>query len=240
MYQWQSFGISVIGPSHIKKNIPNQDSFLEEHGDNFDCIVVADGVGSSKYSNIGSAFICNAVVNAIKIILKQNKQFVIEHFIEKIKKIFLDSITPINTNECATTCLFAIHIYSKVYIGMLGDGLCSVTLENNEIKILSDDKSDKFSNITTAISENTKFTDWKTLEISDNEFRSVLICTDGISDDLSENIKKFTLDFSNNYCVKDKTKNDNVKDILESLLTWKVPKHSDDKTIACLYKIGEL
>ena len=239
MHQWQSFGVSLIGPGHIKKNIPNQDYFLEEHGDGFDCIVIADGVGSSKHSDIGSAFICNSVIKSIKILTIQKKEFIIEHFIEKIKDIFLHSIAPININECATTCLFAVHIYNKVYVGMLGDGLCSVVLENNEIKTLSDDKSDKFSNITTAMSKNTKFTDWKTLEFLEKEFKSVLLCTDGISDDLNDDIKRFVLDFSNNYCTKNKTKMDIVTDILESLLKWKVLRHSDDKTIACLYKIGD-
>jgi serine/threonine protein phosphatase PrpC len=121
---------------------------------------------------------------------------------------------------------------------MLGDGLCSVLLEDNEVKILLDDKSDKFSNITNAISANTKFSDWKILEFSENDFKSVLLCTDGISDDLNNDIEKFALDFFNDYCIKSKNKTDSVNEILESLLTWKVPKHSDDKTIACLYKTG--
>ena len=57
-------GISRIGPSHIAKKIPNQDSYLCYKNKDFSLIIVSDGLGSKPHSEIGSKAACKAVLKA--------------------------------------------------------------------------------------------------------------------------------------------------------------------------------
>ena len=91
--RWHSFGTSVIGPGHIRNGLPNHDAYLSKNTNRFTCIVVADGVGSCKHSDIGSKAVCVAVLEAVRKMLGTKHSLPIKATLELVKKIYLQKIT---------------------------------------------------------------------------------------------------------------------------------------------------
>jgi serine/threonine protein phosphatase PrpC len=101
--------------------------------------------------------------------------------------------------------------------------------------ILNDNKQDSFSNYTNSLQQKFKPNQWKTATIESAECNAVVLCTDGISDDLlPETVIDFAKEFVNEYASMKPHKR--VFKISNMLKAWPVPGHSDDKTIACLLK----
>lgn len=59
--QWQVYGASCIGKSHIDTSLPNQDSIYCQQTDSGIVAVVCDGAGSAKYSQVGAQFFSQAI-----------------------------------------------------------------------------------------------------------------------------------------------------------------------------------
>lgn len=59
--QWQVYGVSCIGKSHIDTNLPNQDSIYFQHTESGIVAVVCDGAGSAQYSQAGAQFFSQAI-----------------------------------------------------------------------------------------------------------------------------------------------------------------------------------
>jgi hypothetical protein len=152
----------------------------------------------------------------------------------RIKSNWLAGITPLEPRDCAATCLFALLLGDgAIHLGMLGDGLAAVIKANGSIVQLSEDKSQGFSNITAALSPNAREKDWMYLSLPAEECDSVLLCTDGVADDL-DNIEGFVKGFIEAHRgLATANANRNSRQMLEN---WPTPKHSDDKTIACLFR----
>ena len=171
---WKSFGVSMIGPGHIKNGIPNQDYFMEKHSNHFDCIVVSDGVGSCVRSDRGSQVACCAVIDTISAFNVNESIPDRNLLLEQIKKNFLAGITPFPAKECSATCLWAIRFARKIILGMLGDGLVACLLKDGTVTSLTDDKSEGFSNLVSPLSEKTTPKDWKYVEIPEEKCRAIL------------------------------------------------------------------
>ncbi|PIY00885.1 MAG: protein phosphatase 2C domain-containing protein [Hydrogenophilales bacterium CG_4_10_14_3_um_filter_58_23] len=231
MTLWKSFGASVRGPGHVATGKPNQDAWASFHYAWGDGIVISDGLGSKPFSDVGSAAVCRAVVfsaNACRDITE------IDHnsLSNCIKTNWLSFITPLEPRDCAATCLFALRLGDgAIHLGMLGDGLAAAVKANGTIVQLSEDKSQGFSNITAALSPNTSPKDWRYLLLAEEECAAVLLCTDGVADDL-DNIEGFVKGFIEAHrSLAAVSANRHVREMLEN---WPTPKHSDDKTIVCL------
>jgi serine/threonine protein phosphatase PrpC len=227
----KSFGASVRGPGHISTGTPNQDAWIAFHHTWGDGIVISDGLGSQPFSNFGSAAACCAVICAVKTCCNKAK-FDITFLFDRIKKIWLTLIAPLHARECAATCLFVFRLGDGViHMAMLGDGLVAAVMENGVIKKLSEDKAQGFSNITTALSHSVTEKDWQYLSLKEEECIALLLCTDGVSDDLDDTdgfVKKFIEAHHTRSVIG---ANRSIRTTLEN---WPTPKHSDDKTIACL------
>ncbi len=239
--QWKAWGVTTIGPSHIKSGLPNQDAWLSRKYKWGEIIAVSDGVGSRGRSNVGSKAICKSVVQASKILFKSKnikiENIQIEEFLRLIHSLWLVNIYPYSPQECSATCLFTIRNGDKLLLGQLGDGLIVATSTNSNAEILNDVKEDSFSNVTYSVGSNFHFEQWKYSILDANEYNSVLLCTDGISDDL---ISGSEYDFAKGLyeaygnCKPRKR----YYEILHWLKNWPTPKHTDDKTIACLNKVS--
>jgi len=234
--KWQSWGQTEIGPLHIKLGTPNQDSWLTKHFYWGDVIVVSDGLGSKTLSEQGSQAACSAVINMAEHWFNF-PETTPERLLSYLHECWLFKIKGMDVNECACTCLFVIRLFDKVFIAQLGDGLLAMYKERPEsIKQLSMPYSEgNFSNQTEAFKSEFSLKDWQyqTFEVEDVD--AFLLCTDGISDDLEPvNLGDFVKDIYQYYRFKEQ------KSISEELTAWlknwPVPKHSDDKTIACLFK----
>ncbi len=233
MTAWRSFGASVIGPAHVATGKPNQDAWLAFHHVWGDGVVVSDGLGSKPFSDFGSHAACLAVACAAHACCGQAgvDQALLSGW---IKSKWLSLIAPLDPRDCAATCLFAFRMSDGVVrLGMLGDGLVATVKADGSVVSLSDDKSDSFSNITAALSPNVTAKDWHWLSIAEDECRSIVLCTDGVSDDLSD-VDGFVKGFSAAQCTLSSISA--ARRARETLQNWPTPKHSDDKTIACLFR----
>ena len=231
MTLWKSFGASVIGPGHIAAGKPNQDAWLAFHQVWGDGIVVSDGLGSKPFSDFGSRAACFAVACAANACRDKTE---IDHgfLSNSIKTNWLSHIVPLEPHDCAATCLFAFRLGDgTIHLGMLGDGLAAAVKADGSIVSLSEDKSQGFSNITVALSPNSAAKDWRHLSLPEEECAAVLLCTDGVADDL-DNVDGFVNGFiAAHRALAAVSANRHIRDMLER---WPTPKHSDDKTIACL------
>lgn len=233
MTLWNSFGASVIGPGHIAAGKPNQDAWLAFHHAWGDGIVVSDGLGSKPFSDFGSRAACLAVARAVHAC--RGKAGMDYAFIsDRIKSKWLSLIMPLDARDCAATCVFAFRVNDgMVRMGMLGDGLASVVKTDGSVITLSDDKSEGFSNITAALSANVIMKDWRWLSVPEAICQSIVLCTDGVADDLTD-VNGFVKEFAEAH--RRLSSLSAVSRTREALHNWPTPKHSDDKTIACLFR----
>jgi serine/threonine protein phosphatase PrpC len=233
MTAWMSFGASVIGPGHIAAGKPNQDAWAAFHHVWGDGIVVSDGLGSKPFADFGSRIACMAVARAVHACRGKTEM---DHAVlsDRIKCEWLSLVAPLAPRDCAATCLFAFRMNDGVVrMGMLGDGLVAAVKADGSVASLSDDKSEGFSNITAALSPDVAAKDWLWLSMPEEDCQSIVICTDGVADDLSD-----ATGFIKEFCdahrgLSSVSAARRVREVLEK---WPTPKHTDDKTIACLFR----
>lgn len=236
MNVWKSFGASVIGPGHVATGKPNQDAWVSFHRAWGDGIVVSDGLGSKQFSDFGSKAACRAVACAV---YAYRGDIGIENarLAQRIKSNWLSLVAPLEARECSATCLFAYRIHDgMVRFGMLGDGLVAVVKTDGSIVSLSDDKTESFSNFTAALSPSVAQENWQWLSIPEYECRSIVLCTDGVADDLVDT-ESFVREFVGAH--RELSSMSGARCIREMLENWPTPKHTDDKTIACLFSQEE-
>lgn len=231
MTRWISFGASVVGPSHLIDGTANQDAWLAFHNPWGDGLVISDGVGSTPKSDFGSRAACLAVMRAAESSIA-SAPVTADWIFDRIKENWLSLIAPLEPRECAATCVFALRLGDGVIrLGMLGDGLAAAVKRDGAVVSLSCDKSDGFSNMTSAISRTTLAAEWQDISLPEDECVAVLLCTDGVSDDLVDG-DGFVKALVDAHCGIAPAEAD--RRVRAVLVQWPTPKHSDDKTIACL------
>lgn len=231
------YGFSARGPAHIRHNLPNQDSFLVKKFGSFSLLVVSDGMGSKKYADIGSKAVCRAVYKVLRkyVYIKKKYRKAKGSVFAMIKKEWLRLIFPYNEKDCSATCLFVLCSSKKCLATMLGDGLIYIQgTDASSSQIMTDEKSEDFSNATVSMSSSNYLNEWKCKFISLKKIKSILLISDGISSDLQDGKER---DFSNDL-LDDLRKEKTIrqkKSILNQIVSnWPVPMHSDDKTIAVM------
>ncbi len=231
MTLWKSFGASVRGPGHIATGTANQDAWSSFHQIWGDGIVISDGVGSKPLSNFGSEAACRAVQYAA-LALGEQTEINLDFLFNRIRDNWLSLIGPLEPRDCSATCLFAFRLGDgAIHLGMLGDGLAAAVKSDGSVVSLSEDKSLGFSNITVALSPNVSAKDWRHLSLLEEDCLAILLCTDGVADDL-DNVDGFVKGVIEAHCTLGAVSaNQHIREMLEN---WPTPKHSDDKTIACL------
>ena len=226
---WKTSAASVIGPGHVASGLPNQDAWASWMTHRYGCLAVADGLGSKPRSDVGSRAACRAAVAVSRCHAYDRRPFGTRRFLGEIRREWLAAIHPFDPGDCATTCLVATWSPRSVRLFQIGDGLAAAVLRDGRVETLTDDKSESFSNLVTPLSETTKPGAWRTSCVSAAQCVGVLLCTDGISDDLSDSSGFATA------CVADLASGEATAarwaDMLEN---WPVPAHSDDKTMAVL------
>ena len=235
--KWEFFGESAIGPLHVKARIPNQDSWMARRYKWGNVVVVSDGLGSKAHSDHGSKAACLAVFEAAKSYQNTPDANIVD-ILRLIHANWLVKIAPYPSSDCSATCLFAIQNEGVIILGRLGDGMIATLGETGENHlILSDNKQASFSNYTNSLQQEFKPNQWETAMIESAQCNAVVLCTDGISDDLlPEKQIEFIREFVDEYAGMKRPKRRIA--IQKMLNKWPVPGHSDDKTIACLFKKG--
>ncbi len=230
---WISLGASVIGPSHISSNVPNQDYWLAHHDVGSDCVIVADGLGSCSHSEIGAKAVCLAVLDVVSAYVGPWNLATKERFLESVRDRFLQELGPMSPEECATTCLIAWRSGDELRIFQLGDGMVGALRSDGHVDLLEDDKSESFANLVRPLSAKTSVSEWRICSIPVADCLGVVLCTDGVSEDLCD-----TQGFVRELVLSAREEGaDSIRTQLEEYLRkWPVPKHTDDKTVVCLFK----
>jgi serine/threonine protein phosphatase PrpC len=234
--EWRSFGASVIGPGHVSTGKPNQDSLASFHHPWGNGVVVSDGLGSKQHSDWGSAAACRAVETAAFALSHQTLGDgpVAANLITRVRDEWLRAIEPLDPRDSSATCVFAfVDGQDHLRLGLLGDGAVMAVLRDGSVAALTDDKSGGFSNMTSALSPTVTAESWQVTTIPASDCMAVVLCTDGISGDI-EDLAGFAQGFSKSFAAMPALAAS--RRIREVLMTWPVPKHSDDKTLACLVR----
>ena len=223
------------GPSHVCSATPNQDSWLLFESSRAIGVAVSDGVGSKRFADLGSAAASRAVRLAVREASSEVQSSKLERLPERIHAYWLSRIRPFEVRDCAATCLYAcVSSDGNLHVGLIGDGSIGVLKNDGEVEVLEADKESSFSNMTISLGVDKAFNSWRTAEFAESECQAVLLCTDGVCDDL-EDFQGFVRDFV--FSHSSKSVGAASRSARRMLEEWPVPGHSDDKTIACLYRV---
>lgn len=131
-------GHSSIGRSHEDKGIKCQDSCCYKNDDNIVVAAVADGVSSSKHSDIASKTVANFVVDFL--FEHIDKKDSADKILEIIKQGFDEALFRIKQkangalNDYDTTLTVAVVIDDNLYYGQIGDSGIIALLENGKFE----------------------------------------------------------------------------------------------------------
>ena len=231
-----TFGATCRGPGHIRSGLPNQDSFLIREYRGGTVLVVSDGVGSCQNSALGSKAVCRAVAESLHDYMNAGGRSAdIKDVLRLIHARWLFNLSPLVADTCCATVLFALVQPDRITTGRLGDGMICAAIDGREI-VITDSKENSFSNVTQCMRYGFRYEDWDIQEFRDPEFDFLVLATDGVADDISQNEKKFG--FSRKFALeylaeKPRLRSLRIRQMLDS---WPVPHHSDDKTVACIVR----
>lgn len=201
----------------------------------FSLFIVADGLGSAKNSDFGAKKAIIAVEKAVnqwrKLEKKDNRVLIrLIHFYWNL----LIGDSDFEKKNCLTTCLFAYvdKLDRRIILGQLGDGILLFESKEETISVKSSDDY----NYTKSLGSSKSFNDWniKSSSLDINDF-TLLVATDGISEDLVENKET---EFAESLIhemekLKRNKRNNYLKQLLEN---WPTKFHSDDKTICIVWE----
>lgn len=229
-------GITEIG---VDKQI-NQDAYRigADVEKQLAYIIVADGLGSCKFSNRGSVKIADIIEKWILdelpdyVFLSDN---VANIMVKNIVTEWNDAYNFAEIYAYDTTVHFAVFYRGSILVGGIGDGMALLSYDKLVCKDHIDEKK-FFSNITNSMCsmDAKELLDFEIVPTDSYENQAIVIlATDGISDDLIPE-KKLTLpeyfqEVLNESGIK------NLQDELgEWISDWETENHSDDKTLCYL------
>lgn len=230
-------GISVIGERNKKANNPNQDAFGIKLSDKAALIAVADGLGSCKNSNIGSEYAIECITEWVINDLERYEVISDEMLVilnNKLIDRWKFKLSKVNYLTYDTTILYAIYIKNSLIIGGIGDGmiLCHY---GDETYDLSWDKNE-FSNRTVSMGskKSKELIRSEIISISKEKLpATVLLMTDGISDDLNEKSKQELPKYLN-VKLKELGMEKLQNELIDWISNWRTQGHTDDKTLCML------
>lgn len=230
------WGVSVRGPDHIRRKLPNQDAFTLAHGSWGSLVVLCDGMGSCAYAHIGARRACQAIALTTQIHCcahLQSQQLQPELLLKQCYKQWRRLIIPYSVAECRTTCLLALLYKEQLLLCQLGDGLLAVDTTQDVLLPVGEEEK-PFANITAALGEHYKFADWRCALLPAKTVHAVLLASDGIADDIAaSSVSAFVHDLT--YAHRSLSPQQSRYMLRRQLKTWPVQGHSDDKTLACMY-----
>lgn len=229
------FGASVPGPAHVAEGLPNQDAWRRGRVGSTQIVAVSDGMGSRPHARIGARAACHAVVDAVRQ-WRRHPCAPVDVLLGLIHLLWRARVAPLAPQDCACTCLFAaLDPDGSGVTAQIGDGLI-VLREEETVTCLTGRAGRQFANETSALGIITRISAWSKLELQKST-RSVVLCTDGVADDLlPDHLGKFV-----DWLIKDIRAELPAKRrrILErALRNWPTPNHLDDKTVAVIHIPG--
>ncbi len=170
MRDFKAFGASIRGVYHAYARLPNQDAFLIRKNQKGLLLVLCDGLGSKKDSQIGAKKLCESVEKALNAIDIQGCNLALLNKV--IFSIWECLLYPLEVRNALSTLQLVFIGKEKAFIGKVGDGLLAVL--GKEHRLLREDKQD-LAHFTTPFDRNTLLT-WEVLESKRLQKRLALRC----------------------------------------------------------------
>lgn len=230
--RWQCWAASVAGPAHRREGTPSQDAAMARSLAWGQVIAVADGLGSRAQSHLGSRAACRAALQ-----VACAPQAELAAMLLQFHGWWLRGIHPHAATDCASTCLFAIRAGGAVTLAQIGDGMAVVCLRGDRAPVVLDGgKENGFANMTSSLGESHRGGDWKVVRLREDQVEWVVLCTDGIADDLVPGQGfPFAASVIESHRALAPARRSQVAQ--GWLQRWPVPCHSDDKSLACLFPV---
>ena len=229
-------GITEIG---VEKQV-NQDAYRigADAEKQLAYIIVADGLGSCRFSDQGSAKIVDIIEQWIL-----NKLPVYAFLSDNIANIMAKRIVSEwnaaydydEIYDYDTTVHLALFYRGSILVGGIGDGMALLSYDKLVCKDNIDEKN-LFSNVTNSMcSMNVmELLDFEIITADSFENQAIMIlATDGIADDLIPE-KKLTLPEYFQEVLNESGIKDLQKELEEWISDWATENHSDDKTLCYL------
>lgn len=236
---WAVWGATERGSSHAALGLPNQDSCLFRRYPWGELVVVADGLGSCPKSQIGSACICRAVARAVCFQAHQGSVSAL-NTARLAHAYWCAMILPHTVAECASTCLFAARYGDRLSMGRLGDGIAVALGEcRASDMVMLDSKEDSFLNITDCLKEEFRPQEWELAEMYAGGCRAVLLSTDGMTGGCDcKAALGFAVQVVTHYTGMKPAGRSTA--LLRDLRNFSRPDFTDDRTIACMNREGDV
>ena len=230
-------GACVTGPAHLAACEPGQDALSLRGWRGGWIAAVADGLGSRPLSAHGSRL---AVQTAQACLREQAAP----SFPKSDARALATDLYrrwlsqrpghELSAQAATTLLLAACNASGKVQTWQIGDGLI-VAYIGGQLRVHTPERSG-FGNETCALGVDRGWSAWNTAQFSLNQPGDLLaLMTDGVADDLSApSLPGFlrTLHRELQY----RSRRQGRRWLTHELLNWATPWHSDDKTLAVIYK----
>lgn len=228
-----AFGATFRGPAHESADTTNQDALgLGGCGGGW-FAAVCDGLGSHALSHVGS----RAMTRAAKKVLCAGKSLPDhESLPDRLHGEWIRELGDLEPRIAGSTCLAArASATGRVVFAQLGDGLLALR-SAGQTKVITP-KRQGFGNETDSLEDRHRPEQWLTGEAElTRPGDGVLLMTDGVSDDLQESQLPvfFTSLFHD---LRARSRRSGKRWLERQFMNWPVPMHSDDKTLAAIFKV---
>ena len=239
----------MAGPYHIKNNMVCQDSYyIKKINESITIAAVADGLGSEKFSDIGSKIAAKvAVEHCIKNYNRnlsddEVKKMINNAFVSGYKSILEEAASAgEDEDEYDTTLSLVIFDKTKLYFGQSGDSGIVVLLDTGEY-IKSEEQNDEYGNVYPLCSGPNVWQFGK----AEGNVVSVMLMTDGVLKRICPKILKYderninvNVPFAESFLRRDETSDDAVDlfqtSLREFLEKYPEEKIDDDKTVIIIF-----
>lgn len=232
---WHGWGVSCIGPRHRRAGLPNQDAWLLRRTRLGELLVVADGLGSRALSHLGARAACRAAADALALTPAPAPGSVPDSaaLLATLHARWLAHVWPHAPRSCATTCLLALRSGPHLILAQLGDGMALACRTGAGADFVLASRENDFGNQTDCLRERHAPQAWRVAQLGAAGWGGVLLCTDGIADDLAPGQESA---FAHALLAQAQGRSARAqrRDARRWLGEWPVPGHTDDKTIGCL------
>lgn len=232
---WDSYGASARGLGHSRRGEPNQDAWLRRRYMGGEMIVVCDGLGSRRSSDIGARQACMAAADAFRL-WSAVEGAPLDYLLALVWDLWRVRVHDGPPVECATTCLLAFGMPNgRAGVAQLGDGLAMLTRPGEAPVVLSAIGDRDFANETTALSPRYRESWWSWYdEPNAPPGTRIVLATDGVSEDLdTEMLESLAEHLGAEYAGLEAVTR--WRRLSAELRNWPV-RHGDDKTVAVLWR----
>jgi serine/threonine protein phosphatase PrpC len=230
-------GTSVIGPEHEGNGQSNQDALSLRGWRGGWIAAVADGLGSRQFSSVGSRAAVQAAQRTIRTLVPPTALHDLDarETATRMYRQWLQAVPYVDKSSAASTILLAAcDVYGRARVWQLGDGLIACR-SKGQIRVVTPGRAG-FGNETRALGVHRAWSDWTWADVVlDEEHDAVVLMTDGVSDDLNANtLEDFVATLVAELSAKSRRSGRTW--LKRELSQWSTPSHSDDKTIAIIYR----